>query len=150
MVYPSRLLIVPDTNVCVSGGTISASPPSQIIQAWRRGVVDFALCEPILTELYDVLQRPYFPERVGWTKSQVAEYVNELRDGSMIVEGKPEVSVSPDPDDDVLFACAVKAGADYIVSGDKDHVLSVGEYRGVQTISPRDFMAVLAEQRKAA
>jgi putative PIN family toxin of toxin-antitoxin system len=144
----SRLLIVPDTNICASGGTISASPPSQIIQAWREGVVDFALCEPILFELYEVLQRPYFAGRVGWTKRQVTEYVNELGEGSLIVKVKLNVRVSPD--DNMLFACAVEAGADYIVSGDKDHVLSVWDYRGVKTINPSDFMAVLTEQRKAA
>jgi predicted nucleic acid-binding protein len=43
-------------------------------------------------------------------------------------------------DDDKLFACAVEADADYIVSGDKKDVLSVGVYSGIKTVSPSDFV----------
>src|SRR5215213_3637629 len=97
------VLVVPDTNVCASGGTMSASPPSQIIQAWRSGAVDFAFCEPILSELTEVLQRPYFAGRVGWSSQQVVAYVNELREGSMLVQVTEVEAVSPDPDDNILF-----------------------------------------------
>lgn len=39
-----------------------------------------------------------------------------------------------DADDDKFFACAVSAGADFIVSGDKD-LLDMGRYKSVRIIS---------------
>ncbi len=147
--YP-RYLVVPDTNVCVSGGILSASPPAQIIQAWRIGDIDFAVSDPLLKEIYEVLQRPYFTARVGWSREQVGEYINALRDGSLVVPATEPASISPDPDDNILFSCAIEAGADYIVSGDIAHVLCIDEYRGVKTISPRDFMTLLEQQERAA
>src|SRR5215213_8452054 len=100
------VLVTPDTNVCVSGGTISPGAPSQIIREWRADRLDFALCEQILGELQDVLARPYFAYRVGWKPQQIAHYVNELREGSLIVPATTPVNVSPDPNDNVVFACA--------------------------------------------
>jgi predicted nucleic acid-binding protein len=48
--------------------------------------------------------------------------------------------VFDDPDDDVFLECAVEANADYLVSGDEQHVQAVGEYRGVAIVSPRQFL----------
>ncbi len=154
MVDPTyrALLITPDTNVIVSGATVSTTAPAQIIQAWRDEMIDFALCEPILTEVADVLSRPYFAGRAGWTRQRAQEYVQELRDGSTIVPGTTPVHVCNDPDDNVVFACAHEAGADYIVSGDEKHVLPVGSFQGIPVVRPKEFTELLAhhERKKAA
>ncbi len=134
------LLIVPDTNVCVNGTTISQRAPYQIINAWKAGSIDFAFCEPMLEEIADVLFRPYFRDEVGWKELKIFEYVDQLREGSFIQPGTTPVMVSPDPDDNILFATALEAQADYIVSYDKKHVLKVGEYQGIKTIHPFDFV----------
>ncbi|MBZ0097702.1 MAG: putative toxin-antitoxin system toxin component, PIN family [Taibaiella sp.] len=150
-VNPLVPVIVPDTNVIVSAGTVSQSPPTQIIQAWRNGDIGIATSESILSEVMEVLSRPYFVGVAGWTQKQVDAYVNELREGAHVVPGTMPVMVSPDPDDNKLFTCALEAQADYIVSGDEKHVLSIGTYEGVQTISPRGFVdAVLEPLQKAA
>jgi putative PIN family toxin of toxin-antitoxin system len=146
------LLITPDTNVIVSGTTIATTPPGQIIRAWREEAVNFALCESILTEVADVLSRPYFAARVGWTHQHVQEYVQELRDGSTIVPGTTPVHVCKDPDDNAVFACAYEAGADYVVSGDEKHVVPVGSFQGIPVVRPRVFVRLLTrrEQKQAA
>jgi putative PIN family toxin of toxin-antitoxin system len=142
------LLITPDTNVIVSGTTVSTTAPAQIIQAWRDEMINFALCEPILTEVADVLSRPYFTGRAGWTRQNAQEYVKELREGSTIVPGTTPVHVSTDPDDNIVFACACEAEADYIVSGDEKHVLPVGSFRGIPVVRPNEFMRLLARRVK--
>ncbi len=144
------LLIVPDTNVCVSGTTITTRAPSQIMQAWQAGRVDYALCKPLLAEIQDVLSRPYFRTEAGWTEKRVSDYIGQLREGSYIMPATTPVNVSPDPDDNVLFSCALEAGADYIVSYDKKDVLEVGEYRGVKPIYPTDFVREVLQATKAA
>ena len=52
--------------------------------------------------------------------------------------------VEEDPDDDVLFATALAAGARTIVSGDAA-VLAVGSFAGVLVVSAAEFLATLGE-----
>ena len=44
------------------------------------------------------------------------------------------------------MACAVEGEADYIVSGDQD-LLVLGEYEGIQVVTPRQFVETLASFR---
>jgi uncharacterized protein len=144
-------LIVPDTNVIVSGTAIASStPPSQIIQAWRSGEVYFALSPSILEEVTAVLARPYFSQRTGWTSEHISSLVKELRKGSMTVPGTTSVDASTDPRDNQFFACALEAEADYIVSGDTRHVLPVGFYQGIRIVSPREFVNQVLEPLQRA
>lgn len=49
---------------------------------------------------------------------------------------------SRDADDDVVLAAAVAASATVIVTGDLD-LLVLQSYRGVETVTPRDFLSRL-------
>jgi predicted nucleic acid-binding protein len=42
---------------------------------------------------------------------------------------------TPDPFDEMVLECALAAAADYIVSGDKKHLLPLREFRGVKIIT---------------
>jgi predicted nucleic acid-binding protein len=50
--------------------------------------------------------------------------------------------VTRDPKDDAVVACAVEGKADYVVSGDQD-LLALGEYEGIQVVTPRRFMEIV-------
>jgi predicted nucleic acid-binding protein len=56
--------------------------------------------------------------------------------------GRPE-AISGDPDDDLILACAVEAGVEVLVSGDRRHLLPLGEHRGVRIITPQALLAEL-------
>ena len=47
--------------------------------------------------------------------------------------------VSSDPDDDKFIACALSAGCQLIVSGDKD-LLTVSGYAGIEILKPAAFV----------
>ncbi len=141
--------IVPDVNILVSGTAISQFAPSQTLQAWRRGEIEVATSEPILNDLRRVMQYPSVQHYFPLSAKQQAAFLFELQEAAIIVSGTTTVQVSPDPDDDKLFVCAVEAEADYIVSMDKYHVLSVGEYRGVKTIHPSDFVRNILTREQA-
>jgi len=136
---PPKPLIALDTNVLISGATIAKNPPGQILTAWQNEAIDFALSEPILAEIKDVLNKPYFREKAGWTKEKVDKYLRQLRLASFVVPGKTPVNVCRDPKDNMIFSCAIESGADYIVSGDKD-VLAVGEFKNIPVLTPRGFV----------
>ena len=145
-----RPLIVPDVNVLVSGTTLSATPPSQIMQAWRAGQIDIATTQPILLDLERVLAYPKVVKYTHMTAEEQRAFLKELCAGAKVVAGTLDVNVSADPDDDKVFACAVEAKADYIVSGDEKHVLPVGTFQGIPVVSPSEFLSIVEEMKKAA
>ncbi len=55
----------------------------------------------------------------------------------------PVEPVSGDPDDDLILACAIKAGVDVLVSGDRKHLLPLGAHRGVRILTPQALLAEL-------
>jgi predicted nucleic acid-binding protein len=65
------------------------------------------------------------------------------------VEGKlPAIrAVWDDPKDDVIVASAVAARTDYLVAGDRRHLLPLGSYEGVRIVSVRDFVELPAGRR---
>jgi len=132
-------LITVDSNVLVSAATISSTPPSQILDAWREERIEMALSEPILNEVQDVLCRPYFVNKAGWTKEQVKTYVNELRMGALVVPGTTKVNICRDPMDNMVLSCAIEAESEFVVSGDED-LLVLKEYKGIPIKTPRDFI----------
>ena len=51
--------------------------------------------------------------------------------------------VVADPDDNPILATAIAADADLIVSGDRDHVLTVGSAHGIPIVTAREAAARL-------
>ena len=61
------------------------------------------------------------------------------------VEPDPTVrGVAPDREDDLVLGTAVKANADFLVTGDKG-LLAIGEYRGVRIVTADAFLSILEE-----
>lgn len=148
MAFP--LLIVPDTNVLVSGVRKAGTYPAQIMNAWREDAVTLVTSPPILAELERVFTYPRVRTLTKLSLQEINVYLNELREGALLVPGTTPITVSPDPDDNKFFSCAVEAEADYIISGDTHHVLSIPEYQGVKTISPAEFVSTILAIQEAA
>jgi predicted nucleic acid-binding protein len=78
----------------------------------------------------------------------VIEYCQGLTRYGTIITDVPDIrGVVRDPND-MIIACAVAAGADYIVTRDKD-LLSLGEYEGIAMIKPEAFLHILRGQASA-
>ncbi len=141
---PNRPLVVIDTNVYVSGITSSSSPPAQILHAWETNRISLALSQLILSEIKDVLARPYFTAHLKWTRQQLNAYIEDLRLVAVVVPGTTPVNICRDPKDNMILSCALEAGADYIVSGDHD-VTVLGEFRTIPILTPREFIREVLE-----
>jgi uncharacterized protein len=132
-----------DTNVLVSA-FIAGGPPSRIIEAAVDGRIELILADPVLEELERVLtvKLGFEPGRVREIKALLIDLAGE-RIGA---PAQPPEPLTGDPDDDVILACAVAAGAEVLVSGDRRHLLPVGEHRGVRIIAPPALLAELASE----
>lgn len=136
------LRVLADTNVLVSA-FIAGGPPSRIIEEAIDGRIELVLATPVLAELERVLtvKLRFGPERVREARTLLTDLAQEILDTPI---DAPE-PVTGDPDDDLILACAIHAEVKTIVSGDRRHLLPVGEHRGVRIISPQALLAELAE-----
>lgn len=127
--------VVLDTNVFVSG-VFFGGIPGRVLEAWRDGRVEVALYREIIEEYV----------RVGEELASRFKGVDlcpalELLAVSTTLVSSTQLPepVSRDPDDDKFLACALAAGADCVVSGDRD-LLDISPHEGIVVLSPRDFV----------
>ncbi len=135
--------VTSDTNTLVSGVITPRGAAARLIQLWQEEQIQLVLCNEIVTELVDVLGRAHIQERYRAINAvTIAASAMALRDYAIIVPvPQPPAAVSRDPEDDVILACALVGGADYIVTRDQD-LLALGEYQGIRILTPEMFLAV--------
>ena len=116
-------------------GLLWHGPPARLLSACLAGRAQLFLSLPLLLELEDVLEYPNFAQRLAGRGESAESVTARLRYACH--EGVPAAIIPPaalrDPDDAHVLACAVGAGVDLIVSGDKD-LLTLGAFQGVPIV----------------
>jgi putative PIN family toxin of toxin-antitoxin system len=131
--------VVLDTNVVISALMFGGNP-REILQRAIRGDLRLCISEEMLSELGAVLQRPKF----GFPVTMVNQILSELAAIAELVVPSEEVSqINSDPADNRVLECAVEAGAEYVMSGDK-HLLELGQYSRIKILTPSQFLLVIA------
>lgn len=124
--------VVLDTNVLVSG-LLFPGELGRIVAAWKAGAVVPVFSRDTFTEFRKVLAYPKFSLTVQEIQVLIEDEVLPYCEIVDIIE---EIrGVCRDPADDPFLSCAVAAGADYIVSGDRD-LLDLGSFRNIPIITP--------------
>jgi len=123
---------------------IAAGPPSRVLEEAIDGRLEFVLLSPAMVELERILtgKLGFEPER--WR--EVEDLLVGLAADLAPTPSSPPEAMTGDPADDLILACAIEAAVDVLVSGDRRHLLPVGEHQGVRVIAPQ---ALLAELRGA-
>ncbi len=73
--------------------------------------------------------------------------VNDLRALAVTIDRLPVVNVSLDPDDNYLLALAAAGAADFLITGDKQHLLGLQTCQRTKIVTVRDFLALHGRQR---
>lgn len=134
------MLVVLDTNVLISALLVESSTSAQLIKYWRQGRFDLVTASEQLEELAQVTRYPKIRARLHPVLA--GRLVNELRDVAIIVKKLPEVDVSEDPYDNYLLALADAGRVDYLVTGDKAHLLGLKRYGGARIVTVRQFTSL--------
>ena len=133
---PQVIRVVLDTNVLVSallfGGMLN-----RLVAKWKTGDVVPVFSQATFDEFRRVLAYPRF----DLTESEIMVLIeDEVLPYFDIVETREDIrGACRDPEDDIFLSCAVAAGVDAVVSGDKD-LLDMGSFREIPIISVRDFL----------
>ncbi len=139
------LRAVIDTNVIVSGTISSSGAPYEILEAWRYRKFILVTSEKIIEEVERVFEYPRIKNAYHLNSKLTKKILACLRKYSVITLGGLKLDIiKDDPTDNMFLSCAEEDGADFIVSGD-GHLLNLGIHKGIQIITPQQFLKVLKE-----
>ena len=122
--------LVLDTNVVVSG-LLWNGAPAQLIDLARMDEIEVFSSRVLLGELTRIFRRAKFGRTItasGMTLDELVLGYSEL--ATLVMPAEIPPTILRDPDDDHVLACALAAGVEWIVSGDRD-LLEAEAFRGM-------------------
>jgi putative PIN family toxin of toxin-antitoxin system len=134
----SKLKVVIDTNVFVSGLTFKGKPREVLDLIWK-GDIEACISSFILKELEETLRKDF-----SWDRDQIKHTIEKIKAKTILIQPKNKVSVIKKNDDDNrILECAIEGKVQYLISGDRKHLLPLKEYQGTKILSPSDFLKLL-------
>lgn len=135
------MLVVLDTNVLVSGLRSVLGASNAVLRRLALGDYRAAVSTALCLEYDDVLNRPglvptYSPQQIAIYLDSVCAIAEEAY---IYFRWRPFL---PDPKDDLVFECALAAGATHIVTHNCNDFRGT-ESLGISVVTPRQFLAIL-------
>lgn len=136
--------LVFDTNVIISSLLSKGSAPFKSYEWAIDNDAVILICRETLAEFAKKIYLPKFDRYIRDDARR--EAIKLYRDRATVLHISPDhnVTASIDPDDNIFLALAKIGKADFVVSGDKRHLLSLGSFEGVPILSPADFLGRVA------
>ena len=122
--------IVLDSNILVSSLISSLGPSAQLRNAWQEGKFELVACRQQVERLQAVLMRKKFAAL--FQPSDAAKLIEDIHAAALLVEPRPGVAASPDPEDNIILGAALAASADLLVTGDKGDLLVLKQVAPVE------------------
>lgn len=135
-----RILL--DTNILVSGLISKKGPPGMLLRAW---LFEFRFELVTSKEQIDELRRVLAYEHLQRfiTPEQARDVLDNIDARAHMAVELPTITLSPDPDDNVILATAVAGNADLLVTGDKRDLLFLDTVEGMPIITARQAVEQL-------
>ncbi|MDI7261380.1 MAG: putative toxin-antitoxin system toxin component, PIN family [Thermodesulfobacteriota bacterium] len=135
------LKVVFDTNVIVSAALYGESLPALLLSLGLEDKVRFFVSPALLNEYEAVLKRSRF--KLG--QRQVTELMGKINRKALIVTPTKRLKIlKVDEPDNRVLECAIKAKADFIITGNKRH-FPFEEFKGSKIVTPREFINSISE-----
>ncbi len=135
------LKVVFDTNVIVSAALYEKSLPALLLSLGLEDKVRFFISPALLNEYEAVLKRPRF--KLG--HKEVTELMGKINRKALIVTPAKRLKIlEADEPDNRILECAIKANADFIITGNKRH-FPFEEFKGSKIVTPREFINCISE-----
>ena len=130
--------VVLDTNVIISALNFPGNE-RMVLELALRGRFEFYLSVFILEEVAGVLTRKF-----GWDEERAAQAIRVIENAATVTDSPrlAEVIEGGHADNRVL-ECAVAAGADCLVTGDRRHLLPIEEHQGTSIVNAPQFLSGL-------
>ena len=132
------MIVVLDTNI-VASATYWRGKPAHCLEAWVNGKYDLAISHPILSEYEEVVARL----AIRYPAKPPTDWLSSIKQAGHLYLPAPFPTATADPDDEMFVECAVAARADYLVTGDKGHLLTLKTVAGIPVVAASDFLSRL-------
>lgn len=127
--------VVFDTNIFISALIFGGNPRTCLDLAIER-TVQLVISRAILLELSQKLQNKF-----GWASEDVADVIEGIGKFAQVIKLTSKIKIIKTyPKDNIILECAESGNADFIVSGDKKHILSLGRFKKIQIVSAKEFL----------
>lgn len=131
-----RLLL--DNNILVRSLISDFGSSARLMDAWRSGLFELVSAQAQILRLSDVfddsrLQR-ILPIQVR------KSILRELTLSAIHVDPIDGISATNDDEDNVILGIAVAGRVDLIVTGDRKHLLPLGDYEGIEIVTPLEAL----------
>lgn len=129
------LKIVADTNIFISALCFGGEA-DKVLSIIRKEKYKLFISSFILKEIKGVLENKF-----KWDNQKLNSVIKQIRFRSRLIAPKIKISkIKNDDTDNRILECAAECGANYIVSGDKKHLLPLKLYNNINIISPAEFI----------
>ena len=130
--------VVIDTNVFISA-FIFGGKPLEIIRLLLKGEIELYISPFIVNEIVRI-----FREKFAWEESKIEEILDMIKTKTIEVYPNFRVSIISGKDDDNrILECALEGKVNYIISGDKRHILPLREFEGIKIVSVNEFLKII-------
>lgn len=128
--------VVFDTNVVVSA-SFWKGVPFLGLAAWAEGKCLAVISPQILAEYHETMEEL----RADYPRNTPVDWGTALGEAAELVFPTHRATgATTDPDDEKILEAALAAEVDFIVSGDKKHLLALKDYEGIPILSPAEFL----------
>lgn len=133
------LKVVLDTNVIVSA-IVFGGKPKLILNLIETEKIDGYISRFIITETCGILRQKF-----NLTEAETESAEEIIKKSFSLVEPDFSINIVKNfhPDNKIL-ACAIAAKADYLISGDKKHILLLKKIKNIPILSPEQFLKLVA------
>lgn len=133
-----KLKVVFDTNIYISA-IIFGGNPRQCLELARNKEIELFCSKAILLELSGKLQNKFH-----WSVQEVIEVIEGISQFAHLISPENKISIiKSDPPDNRVLEAALESKADYIISGDKKHLLSLASFENIPILSAKQFLEVI-------
>jgi uncharacterized protein len=137
------LCAVLDSTILVSAFLTPHGAADAVLQYAINDRFLCCLAEAILEETSQRLASPRLQQRYTYGMGDVDTFRGLLRDSFVVLTDLPPLTgIVRDPNDNMIVACAVAAGASHVVTRDHD-LLAMGVYEEITIVTPETFLGML-------
>jgi putative PIN family toxin of toxin-antitoxin system len=128
-----------DTNVWISAFLTPGGVCEKLVRAPADGSCRFLTCRSVLGEIDRVMT-----DKLDLPRPMVDERIRYVISHCLVVEPRKRLAVVPHCEaDNRVLECAVEGRASFLVTGDKEHLLPLGRFQGVEIVTPRRMVDLL-------
>ena len=129
-----------DTNIFISAFIVPGSQGERAFLLARQRRVDLYTSVPILTETANKLR-----EKFDQSEEDIKEALKIISRSAEVIKPSIKLNVLRDIPDNRILECAVEAGADIVVTGDR-HLLKLKKFQSIPIIRLVDFLRMFPEE----